>query len=98
MTVSEVIAFARTIKPNDYTDSALCVWLNECEGLVQTEVMLLSVDDIITYDVTSDSDTELLVPAPHNKLYYAYILAMIDFANGEYGKYTNSLQLFNQFR
>ena len=48
MTVSEVIAFARTIKPNDYTDSALCVWLNECEGLVQTEVMLLSVDGIIT--------------------------------------------------
>ena len=38
---------------------------------------------------------ELAVRPPHDKLYAAYLTAMIDFANGEYNKYQNSMQLFN---
>ena len=38
---------------------------------------------------------EVAVRPPHDKLYAAYLTAMIDFANGEYNKYQNSMQLFN---
>jgi hypothetical protein len=43
------------------------------------------------------SQTVLLVRPPHDKLYAAYVVAQIDFANGEYDKYNNTMQLFNGF-
>ena len=32
---------------------------------------------------------------PYDRLYLSYLYAMIDFANGEYNKYQNSMQMFN---
>jgi len=46
----------------------------------------------IDYDGT---DIELLVNPPHDKLYRSYLTAMIDYANGEYDKYANTMQMFN---
>lgn len=52
--------------------------------------------DICTIDY-SGKDIELLVNPPHDKLYRAYLTAMIDYANGEYDKYNNTMQMFNQY-
>lgn len=98
MKVSELISFVDTIKPNAFPVSAKVAWLNEVEGMVWTEVMLLSPLEFIphTYDEsTGEGDAELLVALPHNKLYNTYLCAMIDFANGEYDKYQNTMTLFN---
>ena len=43
------------------------------------------------------SGVELLVEPPHHKLYGQYLIAMIDYANGEYDKYANTMQMFNAF-
>lgn len=43
------------------------------------------------------SETELIARPPHDKLYGAYVVAQIDFANGEYNKYQNSMQMFNAY-
>jgi len=43
------------------------------------------------------TDTVLMVRPPHDKIYAAYLIAQIDFANGEYDKYQNSLTMFNMF-
>ena len=83
-TLKGVIAAVDEIKPNAFSDAAKTEWLNECEGLVQTEVMLLDIAECITYD--AQTDAELLVRPPHDKLYRAYLIAMIDFANGEYNR------------
>lgn len=40
-------------------------------------------------------DIELLVNPPHDKLYRSYLAAQIDYANGEYDKYANTMQMFN---
>ena len=48
-----------------------------------------------SYD--ADKDKELLAQPPHDKIYWAYLTAMIDFANGEYNKYQNTMQVFNSF-
>ena len=97
MKLSQVIQMVDDIKPNAFTNATKTGWLNECEGLVQTEVMLIAIEDIITYDYTEDANTELLVAPPHDKLYWTYLTALIDFANGEYNKYTNTMQLFNSY-
>ena len=83
------------IKPNAFSNDTKTQWINECEGLVQTEVMLISPDECVRYDYQQNSNDELLAKAPHDKIYYVYLCAMIDFALGEYSKYQNTMQLFN---
>lgn len=95
MNVQQVIRLVDDIKPNAFSDEAKTAWLNEAEGLVQTEVLLLAPEEIIVYSWEEDKETELLVKPPHDKLYWAYLTALIDFANGEYLKYQNTLQMFN---
>ena len=105
ITLGELIAEVRALKPGcAFDDKQLLSWVNEIEGMVQTEVMLLSVDDLVIYGETQceehDADEgcmthELLVAFPHSKLYRSYLMAMIDFANGEYDKYQNSMAMFN---
>ena len=97
MKLSDVIARVDDIKPNAFTDATKTAWINECEGLVQTEVMLIAAEDVIQYDYDADAQTELLVRPPHDKIYWAYLSALIDFANGEYNKYQNTMQLFNNY-
>ncbi len=97
MKISRVLAMVDEIKPNSFSVETKTVWLNEIEGLVQTEVLLVRVEDVITYEYATDANTELIVPAPHSKIYSAYLIAQIDFANGEYNKYQNSMVLFNSY-
>ncbi|HMM05260.1 MAG TPA: hypothetical protein PKD52_01085 [Clostridiales bacterium] len=178
MTIKEIMAFVDDIKPNAFSNQQKTVWLNEVEGMVQTDVMLLAPSTVVSYvyeaawsgtgiafpdsatlvfptspqfraggtvtitglldyasnnqrdvqvksisvdgrtlhfeegtfglwgdiaetataTVTFDgSNTMPLIEAPHHKIYYTYLMAMIDFANGEYGKYQNTMTLFNTF-
>ena len=178
MTINELMDFVDRVKPNAFSPAEKTVWLNEAEGLVQTDVLLFAEPSIRAYvyesswegtgvsfpddqtmvipsstdfhaggavTVTGCSDyginnvsekkiiecshdgcvlkfekgtfpktgsegetgtvtvsfdggpTELLVSAPYHKIYYTYVMAMIDFANGEYNKYQNSMALFNSF-
>lgn len=95
MTLYQAINMVDDIKPNAFSDETKTAWLNECEGMVQTEVLLLSPADIIVYRYDRDHDAELLAKAPHDKIYWMYLAAMVDFGNGEYNKYANTMQLFN---
>lgn len=97
MKIKDAIAYVDSVKPNAFDDAAKILWLNEAEGLVQTEAMLLAVADLIEYTAETDPETELLVKSPHDKLYRAYLVAMIDFANGEYNRYANTVEMFNTY-
>lgn len=96
-TLKSVIEYVDEIKPNAFSNEAKTQWVNECEGLVQTEVLLLADTELISYSYNTDKDKELLVKHPHVKIYWAYLTAMVDFANGEYNKYQNTMQMFNAF-
>ena len=97
MTIQEAITYAKAVKPNAFDNDTLTRWLNELEGMVQTQVLLLRTEAIITYTYAQDADTTMLVRPPHDKLYPAYLEARIDYANGEYNKYQNTMQMFNGF-
>lgn len=97
MTLSDVLRKTDAMKPNAFSEETKTEWINECEGLVQTQVLLWAPEEIITYHYPDDAAKELLALAPHDKIYWAYLAAMIDFANGEYNKYQNTMQVFNSF-
>lgn len=175
MNIQKIIDYIDGIKPNPYTEEDKVMWLNEVEGVIQTDVLLRGPADIVTYfyrslwegegivfadDATlilpdpavvhkggrvtlsgltvalgnelieavveaveeggrvlkfapgtfskvgvtetaeamlefDGSNTELLAEAPFQKLYYTYLMAMIDLMNGDYSKYQNAMTLFN---
>lgn len=97
MTLKQVIDMVDDIKPNAFSNDTKTEWVNEVEGYVQTEVFLLNVDDIVRYNYATDQNKTLLVDPPHDKIYWTYLSAMVDFANGEYTKYNDTVQLYNEF-
>ena len=95
MKLSKIIAFVDAIKPNAFPYSAKAAWVSEVEGVVHTDVFLLQPEE---FEPLPDDGTDctLTVKAPHDKLYQYYLCAMIDFANGEYDKYQNTMTMFNK--
>lgn len=99
MKVAQAIQLARTLKQIDegnYPDWLMLQFLNECEGKIQTEFLHIAGIDCQQY-TTDDMEQELIVGPPHDKLYYTYLCAMVDFTNGEYEKYNNSILIANAF-
>ena len=47
------------------------------------------------YDVNTPNDTELLVPAPYDDIYVRWLEAQIDYSNADYGRYSNSMTMYN---
>ena len=99
MKVRQAIELARGLKQIDqvnYPDLLMLQFLNECEGKLQTEFLHIADVDCQRY-TEDDMDMDLIVGPPHDKLYYAYLCAMVDFTNGEYAKYNNSIIVANAF-
>lgn len=95
MKLKQVIDLVDGIEPNGYGYDVKTTWINEVEGMVQTDVMLRAIEDIDVYDWTDDQQTVLLVKPPHDKLYRFYLQAMIQLANAEYDRYQNTMTVFN---
>lgn len=93
-TAADVVAFVDSIKPNVFSDAAKLQWINEVESHIWTEVMLNAPLEYSA--ITEDTmDGNLLAPAPHSEVYWPYLCALIDFANGDYDRYANTLELYN---
>jgi hypothetical protein len=52
-------------------------------------------DKVPGYGEDEDLSTVLLVPAPYDDIYVRWLEAQIDYTNGEYGKYNNSIAMYN---
>ena len=99
MTINEAITMADEMKPNMMNIPAKIRFLNEIEGKVHAEVIMKHVHTTEEetqphYDVDTDPETEMLVPAPYDMLYVYWIMAQIDHLNQEMDKYNNDRSLF----
>lgn len=94
MTVNEALAKVKDRKPNAYNDESLNDWLNECEAMVQRELLLTVPDEIVQYAWPDDRDTELILPKPYDALYVSYIKMMIEYVQEEYTAYNNTNAMF----
>ena len=56
MTIKEVLDYVDRIKKNDFTAAEKMRWINEIEGYVQVQIMLLAQPECISYYPVSESD------------------------------------------
>ena len=56
MTIKEVLDYVDRIKKNEFTAAEKIRWINEIEGYVQIQIMLLAQPECVSYYPTSESD------------------------------------------
>lgn len=97
MTLKECKEFVEKIKPHAFDEDTVTEWINEVDGYVQSEIMLLNTPlNLTRYNWEEHKDTELMVKPPHDKIYRDYLEAKIDYSNGEYNKAENSFAMYNE--
>lgn len=98
MKLREAIERVDDIKPNAFSSAVKTDWLNALEGRIAADVLLLAPAEIaqLRYTYPADQNTELLVDPPHDDIYTLWLAAKIDEANGEYNKYQNTMQIYNE--
>lgn len=93
MTIKDVIDHVDKVKPNGFSADDKIKWLAELEGKIQTEILLIPLDELVKPETMSD---ELIVPYPYDSIYNFWLQAMVDFHNGEYDRYDNTYAMFNE--
>lgn len=99
MTILEAISHVDAVKPNSYSQTEKIAWLSRIDATIKNEIIDTheGAENITFngYDNETDTSTELLVPAPYDEVYIRYLEMQIDYANNEYGKYNNSMVMYN---
>ena len=98
MTIIEAINSIDALKANAITQSDKVEWLSRLDWRVKREIIDTHEGGSISfsgYDDDTALDTELLAPAPYDEMYLRWMEAQMDYANGEYDRYNNSITMFN---
>ena len=99
MTLIEAINRIDVLKPNTYSQTEKVKWLSTIDGIIKKEIIDTHEGaDKVTfdgYDENTNLSIELIVPAPYDDIYIRWLEAQIDYANGEYARYNNSLEAYN---
>lgn len=99
MTIIEMITDVDALKPNGYDPNYKVQWLSQLDGRVKKEIIDTHEggEDIsfTEYNADTPPDTKLLVQPPYDDMYRYWLEAQIDYLNGEYAKYNNSMAMFN---
>ena len=95
MTATVLFERLRKLKPvpAEIDDTILLDWLNQVEGQILHEIFLLALSEITPYSATPTE--ALAAPYPYDGIYLMWMEAQVDFANGEYERYTNTMQRYN---
>lgn len=98
MTILEAINTVDGQKFNTYTTAEKVAWLSRLDSLVKR--MIIDTHEgwehisFGGYNDKTPNDTVLLVPEPFDEIYLRWLEAQIDYANGEYDKYNNSMLMY----
>jgi hypothetical protein len=99
MTIIEAINRIDVLKPNTYTQVEKVLWLSNLDGIIKTNIIdTHEGGEGVVFDGYNENTslaTEMLVKAPHDNIYLKWLETWIDYTNGEYAKYNNSAQAYN---
>ena len=99
MTIIEAIGKIDDLKRNTYSQLDKIGWLSRLDSMAKRLVIDTHEGgtnvSFSGYNENTDLDTELLIPEPFDEAYLRWLEAQIDYANGEYDKYNNSIDTFN---
>ena len=98
MKIVEAIDRIDGLKHNTYSYSEKVAWLSRLDSMVKRLIIDTHEGweevNFTGYTDSTDILTELLVPAPFDEMYIHWLEAQIDYANGEYGRYNNSILMY----
>ena len=98
MQIIEAINRIDSLKHNTYSQNEKVAWLSRLDSMVKRLIIDThegGEDVTFTgYDTNGDLNVEMLVPAPFDEVYLRWLEAQIDYANGEYDKYNNSILMY----
>ena len=99
MTVIEAIQKVRDLKSNTYDQAHQVEWLSRLDFMVLRHIIQNHEGGkSVTfngYKEETDLKTVMLVPQPYDEMYLRWLEAQIDYHNGEFGRYNNSIMAFN---
>ena len=93
MTKTEVLALVAELKPHDHSDAVMLRWLDEIEQRVALEIHGKARGGV---DPLYGAKEQLLVPAPYDRIYWTYLVAMLDFVSGNLERFESSNALFKE--
>jgi hypothetical protein len=102
MTIKECIDMVDNVKPNQYGIEDKVRWLSFLDHIIINEVIKTHEgynNEYEEFDGYSEDSlgTKLIVEAPYDELYVAYLKMKIDEENGETARYNNSATMFNSY-
>ena len=99
MKLMEAINAGDALTHNTYTQTEKIGWISRLDRLVQQTVIDTHAGGTAEFDGYND-DTDpavrLLIPEPYDEAYLLWIESKIHYYNGEYDKYNNAVERFNQ--
>lgn len=93
MKLREAINALKMMRDIRAEDELYYLWINEIEGKVQTEIMLMDIMDVIQYS-EEQYDATLMVLPPHDTMYVDWIVYK---AAEYYGEYDRAQYLYATF-
>ena len=99
MTIIEMITDVDAMKPNGYEQIYKIQWLSQLDSRIKQDIIDTHEGgegvSFSEYNAETPLDTKLLAQSPYDEVYRYWLEAQIDYANGEYTKYNNSMAMFN---
>ena len=79
MTKNEVLSFVQSIKPHELEQPVMLRWLDELEKKIELEIH----DRFVRRESFQGAPTDKLsVPPPYDKVYWTYLVSMIELVRG----------------
>lgn len=98
MTLRELFTTVDQLRPNAFTDAEKIRMVNTVEGRIYKDILSKyeGEEPIFTPFEEGQEERELAVPVPYTDVYVFYLTSMMDFYNGDSGRYNDSMVLYNQ--
>ena len=93
MTRNQALEWAASVRPHALPDPLLHRFLEELEGRIALEIHQKAQGEA---HPAYHQNPPLSVPAPYDRLYWCYLVAMIDLTQGDMQAYTLSRPLFDE--
>lgn len=93
MTKNEVLSFVQSIKPHEMEDAVMMRWLEELEKKIACEIhgKFMREDRFVSF-----SQDQLSVAAPYDKVYWTYLIAMLELVKGTPESYEFANAVFRE--
>lgn len=96
-TLKQLLEYVRELRPElSFSEATLTRWVNHIEAQQASEILLLHKEDIPQYNYETDTDKQLMVDHPHERIYELYLLTQIDWYDQEFDHYNDELEEFNR--